>query len=330
MTTASKTLRIGVDLGGTKIEAIALDLEGGVRATRRAPTPQGDYQGGIRAIVDLVAAVEAEAGAPAGGAPVGLGMPGAISPASGLVKNANSTWLNGRPFRADLAAALARPLRIANDADCFAVSEAADGAAAGAQCVFGVILGTGVGGGVVIGGRPLAGPNAIAGEWGHTPLPNPRDDERPGPACYCGRRGCVETWCSGPGLARDHAARGGGAPLSAPPLTAAEIAARAEAGDVAAAASLARHAERLGRALSVVVNVIDPHVIVLGGGLSNIAGLPAAVEAALRPHVFSDSVATRVVRHRHGDSSGVRGAAWLWAPAELAAQDPRHSSVSLG
>ncbi len=273
-----------------------------VKLDQFGATERGSYDGTIRTIVALVEALEAELSAPAR---VGIGLPGAISPATGLVKNANSTWLIGRPFDRDLAQALGRPVRLANDADCFALSEATDGAGAGAATVFGVILGTGIGGGIVAHGRLLAGPNAIAGEWGHNPLPWPGDDERPGPPCYCGKHGCIETFLSGPGLARDH---GGG-------LTAADIAARAATGDAAAQAALARHADRLARALATVINVVDPEVVVLGGGLSNIADLYAAVPARWGRYVFSDTVATRLAPPRHGDSSGVRGAAWLW-PAE--------------
>jgi fructokinase len=303
-------LRIGIDLGGTKIEAVALDRQGHERLRRRVPTPRGDYPGTVRAIAGLVAAVEAELGARG---TVGVGMPGAISPATGLVKNANSTWLIGKPFDRDLEAALERPVRLANDANCFALSEAVDGAGAGAGIVFGVILGTGVGGGIVVGGRPLVGCNAIAGEWGHNPLPWPRDDERPGPACYCGKRGCVETFLSGPGLARDHApARGAEVPPE-------EVVALAERGDAAARAALERHADRLARALALVVNVLDPEVIVLGGGLSNLARLYESVPLRLPDYVFSDRVDTAVVPPRHGDSSGVRGAAWLWSGDEAEA-----------
>jgi fructokinase len=236
-----------------------------------------------------------------------------VVPATGLVKNANSVWLNGRPLGGDLAARLGRPVRLMNDANCFALSEATDGAAAGAGVVFGVILGTGVGGGIVIGGRCHVGVNLIAGEWGHNALPWPAADESPGPPCYCGQHGCVETFLSGPGLARDHALHAGGT------LSTHEIVAAAARGDPAAAATMARYTSRLGRALAAVVNVLDPDVVVLGGGMSNVAGLAEAAAAALPRHVFSDAVATRVVRNRHGDSSGVRGAAWLWPASERAA-----------
>ncbi len=302
-------MRIGVDLGGTKIETLALDKDGVARGGLRRPSPRGDYPATLRTIAEMVAETERLAGG--GTAAVGVGMPGTVSPATGLVKNANSTWLNGRPFDADLAKALGRRLRLANDADCFAISEATDGAAAGAPIVFGVILGTGVGGGIVVRGRLLAGANAIAGEWGHNPLPWPEDDERPGPACYCGRHGCIETWLSGPGLARDHQARTGRK------LEAAAIAAAAEAGEAAAEASLARYERRLGRALAHVVNILDPQVIVLGGGMSKIARLYRSLPELMPPYVFSDRVATRILPPRHGDASGVRGAAWLWRPEEV-------------
>lgn len=233
-------------------------------------------------------------------------MPGAISPATGVVKNANSTCLIGKTLDADLTEALERPVRLANDADCFALSEATDGAAAGAPIVFGVIAGTGVGGGIIINGQPLCGPNAITGEWGHNPLPAPTDDERPGPPCYCGRTGCIETWLSGPGLSADHER------VTGDHLPAAEIAARAAAGDTACAATLERHAKRMAKALASVINILDPHVIVLGGGLSNMDHLYRRVPELWSAHVFSDRVDTRLVPPRHGDSSGVRGAAWLW------------------
>lgn len=296
-------MRIGIDVGGTKIELVALDEGGRVAYRQRIATPRGDYDATIEAIVGLVAGSELALHCRAS---VGIGMPGAISPATGLVKNANSTWLNGRRFHDDLAAALGRPVRLANDANCFALSEATDGAAAGAVIVFGVIVGTGTGGGLVVRGRVCTGANAIAGEWGHNPLPWPEDDERPGPACYCGRSGCIETFLSGPGLAQDHAAATGET------LTAEEIAARADRGDGPAAASLERYAGRMARALATVVNVVDPDVIVLGGGMSNIRRLYDRVPALLPPFVFSDHVATRIVAPLHGDASGVRGAAWLW------------------
>jgi len=285
-------MRIGIDLGGTKTEAIVLDHAGRIVLRRRVPSGK-DYAATLTTIRDLVASVEREVGQPGS---VGIGMPGAISPATGLVKNANSTWLIGHPLGRDLAAVLERPVRLANDADCFALSEAHDGAGAGARVVFGVILGTGVGGGIVVDGKLLAGPNAIAGEWGHIPLPWPEDDERPGPLCYCGRHGCIETFLSGPALARDDG-RG---------LSAAEIAATPEA------PSMQRYHRRLARALAQIVTLLDPDVIVLGGGLSQIGSLYTAIPDLWGQWVFSDTVATRLVPPRHGDSSGVRGAAWLW------------------
>lgn len=293
------TLRIGIDLGGTKTEAIALGEGGTERARRRVATPQGSYDGTIRTIRELVTALESDLAASAS---VGIGIPGTISPQTGLIKNANSTWLIGKPFDRDLAAALGRPVRLANDADCFVLSEASDGAGAGAATVFGVILGTGVGGGIVVGGRLLAGPNAIAGEWGHNPLPWPKDAERPGARCYCGKNGCIETFLSGPGLARDH----GGT------LSGADIAALAAAGDADALAALERYEDRLARALATVINIIDPEVVVLGGGLSKLTRLYDTVPRLWGRHVFSDAVATRLAPPVHGDSSGVRGAAWLW------------------
>jgi fructokinase len=295
-------VRIGIDLGGTKIEGIALGRLGELLARRRVAAPRGSYEATIEAIASLVDAIERETGRSGS---VGVGIPGTLSPATGLVKNANSTWLNGRPLGADLPARLGRPVRFANDANCFALSEATDGAGAGASIVFGVIVGTGTGGGVVVERRVLVGANAIAGEWGHNPLPAPRDDERPGPACYCGRHGCIETFLSGPALARDYA------PAS-PSVPAEAIAARAAAGEPAASACLARYENRMARALASIINVLDPDVIVLGGGLSNIDRLYENVPRLWGPHVFSDRVDTRLVRHVHGDASGVRGAAWLW------------------
>jgi fructokinase len=270
---------------------------------RRIAAPRGEYARTLEAVAGLVRDIEREIGVRA---LVGVGIPGTLSPATGLVKNANSTWLNGEPLGEDLPRLLDRPVRFANDANCFALSEATDGAAAGADVVFGVIIGTGTGGGIVVNGRVLTGANAIAGEWGHNPLPAPRDDERPGPACYCGRSGCIETFLSGPGLERDYAAHAG------QPLTAAAIAARAAAGEALAEASLARYEDRMARALASVINVIDPDVIVLGGGLSNIGRLYDRVPQLWGPHIFSDRVITRLVRATHGDASGVRGAAWLW------------------
>jgi len=279
-------MRVGVDFGGTKIEAIAIDDEGIERARRRVDTPRGDYDASIHAIVSLVADVERAAGERGS---VGVGIPGVESPATGLIKNANSTWLIGRPLHGDLERALGRSVRLANDANCFALSEATDGAAAGADVVFGVILGTGVGGGVVVHGRVLTGANAIAGEWGHNPLPWPEPSELPGPPCYCGKRGCIETFLSGPGLASTHGVA-----------------------DPREVKTLDVYAGRLARALSNVINILDPDVIVLGGGLSNIDELYTAVPKIWGRWVFSDRVDTKLVRARHGDSSGVRGAAWLW------------------
>ncbi len=299
-------MRIGIDVGGTKIEAIALNGEGAELKRLRVKSPRGDYAATIRAIVDLVAKIEQSVGQRGS---VGMGIPGTISPATGLVKNANSTWLIGRPFDRDLAAALGRSVRLINDANCLALSEATDGAGAGARTVFGVILGTGVGGGIVIDGKVVTGANAIAGEWGHNPLPWPKDDERPGPSCYCGRSGCIETFLSGLGLARDYFAATGRE------RTAPEIAASAETGaapDAEATAALARYEERLARALAGVINILDPDVIVLGGGLSNVRRLYQHVPRLWPPFVFSDRVDTKLLCARHGDSSGVRGAAWLW------------------
>lgn len=296
-------MRIGIDLGGTKIEAIALDEDGRTVVRRRIASPRGDYTRTLEAVAELVALVEREAGTTG---TVGVGIPGAVSPATGLIKNANSTWLIGHPFDADLAGRLGRPVRVVNDANAFALSEAVDGAAAGAAVVFGVILGTGVGGGLVVHGQPIVGANAVAGEWGHNPLPWPRDEERPGPPCYCGRCGCIETWVSGPGLSRDFVAAGGD------DWTAEAIAQAAAAGHSQAQAALDRYVERLARALAHVINVIDPDVIVLGGGVSKLPSLPARVTACWGPWIFSDAVTTRLVTAAHGDASGVRGAAWLW------------------
>lgn len=299
-------MRIGIDLGGTKIEGIALGPDGTERARKRVPSPRNDYAATIAAISDLVSSLEAEAAMQGS---VGIGMPGAISPATGLVKNANSTWLNGQPFHADIEAALARPVRLANDADCFALSEATDGAGAGAPSVFGVILGTGVGGGVVLNGALLSGPNAIAGEWGHNSLPFMLPDEMPGPDCYCGKKGCIESWLSGPGFTADYMLD------TREALSPEGIIATAKADNRPARFALRRYADRLARALAHVINILDPHVIVLGGGMSNIDALYDEVPARWGAYVFSDTVATRLARHQHGDASGVRGAAWLW-PAD--------------
>ena len=299
------TTRIGIDLGGTKIEAAVLGDDGAVRARRRVATPRDDYAATLRSIAALVEDLEAEMGS---ATVVGVGMPGTISPATGLAKNANSVWLNGHPLAEDLRRLLPRPLRFANDANCFALSEAVDGAAAGAGAVFGVIVGTGTGGGVVVHGRIWTGPNAVAGEFGHNPLPWPNLDEGPGPQCYCGQTGCIETYLSGPGLSRDHERTTGQS------LDAAGIAVRAASGDVAAEATLRRYEDRMARALASVINVLDPDVVVLGGGLSNLSRLYVTVPRLWTRYVFSDRVDTRLVSPRHGDSSGVRGAAWLWPP----------------
>ena len=290
--------RIGIDLGGTKIEGALLHPDGRLEPRLRIPTPQGDYAATLRAVATLIERLDP----PSPELPVGICTPGALSPETGLLRNSNSVCLNGRPLLDDLRDTLQRPVRIANDADCFALSEAADGAAAGARSVFGVILGTGTGGGIVIDGRLLSGPNAIAGEWGHNPLPWPRGDEIPGPPCYCGKHGCIETFLSGPGLARDH---GDGQDAQA-------IAEAARTGEPRARETLARYHDRLARALAGVINILDPEVIVLGGGLGQIESLYTELPRLLPRHVFSDTLRTRILPPRHGDSSGVRGAAWLW------------------
>jgi fructokinase len=298
-------MRIGIDLGGTKIEIVALDSTGAECFRKRIATPRGDYEGTIAAMVSLVGEAEAAVGP----ATVGVGMPGTISPATGLVKNANSTWLNGKPLARDIVRALQRDVQLANDANCLALSESVDGAAAGQPIVFGVIVGTGTGGAIVANGRVLVGANAIGGEWGHNPMPWPEPDEWPGPACYCGRTGCIETFLSGPGMSRDHAQRTG------EELDAVAIAARAQAGDSTADLTLQRYEQRMARALAAIINVVDPHAIVLGGGLSNISRLYEHVPRLWEPFVFSDRVVTTLVAARFGDSSGVRGAAWLGQPA---------------
>lgn len=299
--------RIGVDLGGTKIEALALGPDGRERARRRIDSPRDDYDATVAAIRRLVDAVAQEARSEI--ASIGVAIPGAISPATGLIKNANSTWLIGRPFDHDLAEALGRPVRLENDANCLALSEAVDGAGQGAGAVFGVIIGTGTGGGFAIDAKIHVGPNRIAGEWGHNPLPWAEPDELPGPACYCGKRGCIETFLSGPGLAADHLAATGTT------LTAKAIVDQALAGNPACEASLARYERRLAKALAVVINILDPDIVVLGGGLSNVDRLYDTVPALWTDYVFSDTVSTRLAPAKHGDSSGVRGAAWLW-PAD--------------
>jgi fructokinase len=300
-------MRIGVDLGGTKIEAIALADDGSVRTRERVATPRDDYEATIEAIARLVVAIEKQAGERG---TVGIGIPGALSPATGRIKNANSVWLNGQALDQDLERRLDRTLRFANDANCFALSEATDGAAAGARVVFGAILGTGCGGGIVVDGRVLTGPNAIAGEWGHNPLPWPTADEWPGPSCYCRLTGCLETFLSGPGLSRDYGQSAGSS------ATVPVIVARAEAGDPVAEAALARYEDRLARALCHLINILDPDVVVLGGGLSNVGRLYRNVPPLLTRYGFSDRFSNRLVPPVHGDSSGVRGAAWLWGPGE--------------
>ncbi|MDE2333509.1 MAG: ROK family protein [Rhodospirillales bacterium] len=292
--------RIGIDLGGTKIEIAAIDDDGGIVLRERTATPPA-YGDTIGAITGLVGAAEARLGA---AATVGIGIPGVISPATGLVKNANTIALNGHPFDRDIAAALGREVRVANDANCFALSEAVDGAGAGRRVVFGVILGTGCGGGIVVDQRIVEGRHRIAGEWGHIPLPWPRSGELPGHACWCGQHNCLETWLAGPALAADCDGAGR--------RDADTIPARAAAGEAGARAALERHADRLARGLALIVNLLDPDIIVLGGGLSNMAHLYEAVPAAMKRYIFSDFVDTPVVAARHGDSSGVRGAAWLW------------------
>jgi fructokinase len=302
-------MRIGIDLGGTKIAAIGIGDEGETLVSRRVATPRS-YAETLSALVALCGELEAEAGKSA--AAVGLGMPGSISPVTGLARNANSVWLNGQPFATDLAAALKRPVRVANDANCFALSEAVDGAGAGARCVFGVIIGTGCGGGLVVDGKIIEGASGVAGEWGHMPLPWPRAAEHPGPPCWCGRNGCMETWVSGAAFEAHYAAATG---LKA---KAADIAAQAAAGDAIAQAAVDDLADRLARGLAVIIGIVDPDVIVFGGGLSNVTAIYPAVSERLGRYVFSDFVAAKLVRNRHGDSSGVRGAAWLWRPEELA------------
>lgn len=299
-------LRIGIDLGGTKIAGVGLNRDGAVAASERIPTPRMDYTATLETIAGVVERIEAATGR-AGS--VGIGTPGSISPKSGLVQNANSVWLNGQPLQQDLETRLDRPVRLANDANCFALSEATDGAARDAATVFGVILGTGCGGGIVIDGKCLVGPRAIGGEWGHTPLPWCTDKEHPGPECWCGQFGCIETWVSGPGLANNHRAETGET------LSAEIISARALAEEPQALASLMRHTNRLARALAMVVNIIDPDVIVLGGGLSNLGHLYDQLPGEIEPYIFADHADICVLPALHGDSSGVRGAAWLWDEA---------------
>lgn len=300
----ARKVRIGIDLGGTKIAGIALAPDGVVLAERRIVSPHGDYHGTIASLSGLVDALQAQCGV-AGS--VGIGMPGSISAATGTVQNANSTWLNGRRFRHDLEAALGRPVRLANDANCFALSEATDGAGQGMASVFGVIIGTGCGGGLVFDGRLIDGPRGIGGEWGHNPLPWAESGEHPGPRCWCGRFGCMETWVSGSGLAADHAR------VTGETSTAHDIARRAATGDQVAQATIYRHASRLARGLAHVVNVFDPHVIVLGGGLSNLDSLYRNLPTLMAPHIFADHCAVDIRPPVWGDASGVRGAARLWS-----------------
>jgi fructokinase len=295
-------IQIGVDFGGTKIEACALGAEGGWLARRRVGNPR-TYDAAIATVVELVAAVEAEAG---GSGTIGVGAPGSVSPLTGRIRNANSTWLNGRAFREDLEAALGRPVRMANDANCLALSEATDGAAAGARVAFAVILGTGCGGGVTVDGRLIEGASGIGGEWGHTPLPWPEPDETPGPLCWCGRHGCLENWISGSGLSRDHQQRSGRA------MTGEAIVAAARAGEAAAQMSFERYLSRLARGLAMVANILDPDVFVFGGGLSNLPEIYDRAPALMAPWVFADLWRGRLAPARWGDASGVRGAARLW------------------
>ena len=299
-------MRIGVDLGGTKIEAIAIDEKGLELTRKRVPTPRGDYAGTVAAVAGLIHDMESTTGQPGS---VGIGIPGTVVQATGLVKNANSTWLNGMAFDADLSVALDREVRMANDANCLAVSEAVDGAAQGYDVVFGVILGTGCGGGVALGGRVHSGPNGLGGEWGHTPLPWATAEERAAqPPCYCGKSGCMEQWVSGTGFAADYAR------VTGKPLRGEEIVALADAGDTDALAALDRLEDRLARGFSVIVNVLDPDVFVIGGGLSRLSRLYENVPRRMRDIPFGGHADVRIVKAVHGDSSGVRGAAWLWNP----------------
>lgn len=304
MTTTSAGLRLGVDLGGTKIEAVLLNADSSVRLRRRVATPSNDYRATLQAIADLVTQVEQTAGVST--LPLGIGTPGAICPVTGLLKNANSTCLNGMPLDRDLETLLQRPIRLANDADCLGISEASDGAGAGHETVFAVILGTGVGGAVVHRRQLLRGPNAIAGEWGHNPLPWPEIHEVPGPACWCGQKGCLETWVSGAALARDHRDHGG------EDIPGEQIVQRAEDGDRTALDAMARYEHRLGRSLASIVNILDPGVIVLGGGLSRVERLYRHLPGIMTRYVFTRHLQTQLKAAQYGDSSGVRGAAWLW------------------
>jgi len=296
-------MRIGIDLGGTKIAGVVLDEGGTTLARERVRTPSGDYEATLDAVAALVTRLENQAGETGS---VGIGTPGAISPATGLFKNASAVYLNGRPGHQDLEARLGRSVRVANDANCFALSEAVDGAGRGDNVVFGVILGTGCGGGIVVDGRVLVGPNAVAGEWGHNPLPWPAASESPGPECYCGRRGCIERWVSGTGLCQDYAAETGAS------LDGASIVARSEVGEAAAEAVMCRYVDRLARGLAHVINMLDPDVIVLGGGLSNVSRLYEEIQPLWQAYVYSDRCDTPIRPPVHGDDGGVRGAAWLW------------------
>lgn len=300
-------MRIGIDLGGTKIEGIALADDGRELGRHRVSTPRDDYEGTLQTIVDVCARLEQQAGQRGS---VGIGIPGTVSSRTGRVKNANSVWLNGRPLDRDLASALGRPVRLANDANCLAVSEASDGAASGEAVVFAVILGTGTGAGVALGGRPHVGRNGVGGEWGHNPLPWATPEEFPGPDCYCGKRGCIETWVSGTGFENDYER------LTGTRLRGPDISAKAEAGEPKAVAALQRYADRLARGLAHVIDILDPDVIVLGGGMSNVAALYQRVPEQLPRWVFGAEVDTPIRPALHGDSSGVRGAAWLWRPGE--------------
>jgi fructokinase len=303
---------IGLDIGGTKIEGARLHSDGAIVARRRIPTPKNNYEETITSVVDLIRSLESDTVA----LPVGAGIPGSVSKRTGLIQNANSTWLNGRDLSRDLDAALGRPVQLTNDANCFALSEAVDGAGAGWRIVLGVILGTGAGGGVIVDGAILDGPLGIAGEWGHTALPRPSLGETPGPLCWCGRRGCMEAWVSGPALAADHLR------CSETVATAEEIAVAAEGGEGAAQATLDRHADRLARGLAQLVNVVDPDVIVLGGGLSQMAHLYRALPNLIKPHIFADEPIVMVAPPAWGDAGGVRGAAWLALSAEAAQSQP--------
>ena len=304
----SGAIRIGIDLGGTKIAGVALNDQGVALASRTKPTPRGSYDGTIAGIAELVASMEDETGAEAS---VGVGIPGSMSPSSGVVQNANSSWLNGRPLDHDLSERLDRPVRIANDANCFALSEALDGAGRGVGIVFGVILGTGCGGGLVVDGRLVNGPMGIGGEWGHNPLPWAEPHETPGPRCWCGRSGCIETWVSGPALSRDHQQANG------EKLSAEAIVERAGSGNGPAQETIDRHLSRLARALGGLINIIDPEVIVLGGGLSQMAHLYQRLPGEIAAHVFADKPKITLKPPHHGPASGVRGAAWLWGAPQV-------------